>query len=49
MGMGNAFEGLVSGLILLGAMIGGVIVLVAVFVIPWLWALIKPWLHQITG
>lgn len=29
--------------------VGAALVAIVVWVVPWLWALIKPWLHQITG
>lgn len=29
--------------------LGGVIVGVCVYVIPWLWDLVKPWIHAVTA
>jgi hypothetical protein len=42
---GNMFSGLVTGMILVGVAIGGVLFVA----IPWLWRLLKPWIHAVTG
>ena len=38
-------DGLIPALLIMGAVIGIVICLV----VPWLWSLVKPFIHAITG
>lgn len=42
---GEMFKGLFTALILFGVVIGGLLFLL----IPWLWRLVKPWIHAVTG
>ena len=44
-GMGNAF---LAGL-LLAAAAGAALMAILFWVIPWIWELVKPWLHTVTG
>jgi len=39
------FRGLFTMLIVFGVAIGGVLFVL----IPWLWRLVKPWIHSVTG
>lgn len=43
------FRRMIITLVLLGAAIGGAIVALALLVLPWLWALVKPVLHAVTA
>ena len=38
----------IIGLFIAGLVIGGVVVTVIIFGIPWLWGIVKPWLHMVT-
>lgn len=40
-------DGLVPFLIFCGVLIGIAIKATVVFLVPWLWACVKPWLHAI--
>lgn len=37
------------GLVYLGIAVGVIATLLIVFVVPWIWRLIKPWLHGVTS
>ena len=41
----DAFGAFMGALIVIGIAIGGVLFVV----LPWLWHLIKPWIHSVTG
>ncbi|MDP1681075.1 MAG: hypothetical protein Q8L39_04795 [Burkholderiales bacterium] len=41
----DAFMGMFIGLIVIGIAIGGLLFLG----VPWLWHLLKPWIHTVTG
>lgn len=44
-GLGNMFAaGIVLAIIAGGALVG-----VLFWLVPWLWSLIKPWLHMVTA
>jgi hypothetical protein len=43
------FRGMIITLILVGALIGGAIVVLMLLVWPWLWAMAKPALHAATA
>lgn len=45
----NSFYGLFLGFGLICAGIGAAIFAVLFWLIPWLWTLVKPWLHAVTG
>ncbi len=42
---GDMFKGCFTALIVVSA-IGGAVV---AYVIPWLWHIVKPWIHAVTG
>ena len=47
--IGPAFEEAIKGLVIFGIAIGFVVG-AAVFVVgPWLWQIVKPWIHSITA
>ena len=48
-GIGRGIQEAIIGLVVLGGIIGCVLTFVAVFVIPWLWQFVKPWLHMVTA
>lgn len=41
----DMFRGLFTALILLGVVIGGILFIV----VPWLWRMLKPLIHSVTG
>lgn len=43
------FKGIIEQLVLIGIAIGAGVVLLVAFGIPWIWSLIKPFLHSITA
>lgn len=45
---GNMFDGLFKVIFVVGLLAGGAIVAICFFFIPWLWDVLKPWLHAIT-
>lgn len=51
--MGPGFsQGIAQGivaLIVMAFVAGGAIVAALIFGVPWLWSLLKPWLHSVTG
>ena len=51
--MGPGFSrGIAEGLILIGAILfaaGVALACLLIFGVPWLWGLLKPWLHQVTS
>ena len=44
-GIGRA----IHGLMLLCAIAGAVVMGICFWLIPWLWRMVKPWLHMVTG
>lgn len=46
---GRGLDGMFAGMMLFAAIVGGAIVAVIAWVVPWLWGFIKPWLHAITA
>ncbi len=41
----RAFTSMVVGLLVVGALIAAALI----FGVPWLWDLVKPWLHEVTA
>ncbi|SOU10853.1 hypothetical protein LMG19145_01959 [Xanthomonas arboricola pv. fragariae] len=46
---GNSFDGMIGCFATACALAGGAIFAVAFWLIPWLWELLKPWLHTVTA
>lgn len=46
---GNSLDGMFVAFGVICALIGGAIFAVAYWLVPWLWELIKPWLHMVTA
>jgi len=46
---GSGFENAFLAMVVIAVLIGMAIMAVFVWLIPWLWELIKPWLHMITA
>ena len=42
-------EGMFGGIVLVISVIAAAVTAGFIYGIPWLWALIKPWIHSITG
>lgn len=51
--MGPGFsQGIAEGLLMIGVFLfaaGVAVACLLIFGVPWLWSLLKPWLHAITG
>lgn len=43
------FTGLITGLVIAGIVIGIVIGAATSVGVPWLWGMLKPWLHAVTA
>lgn len=41
-------DGFFSGLLIAGAILGAIACAVLLYGVPWLWDLIRPWLHEVT-
>lgn len=46
---GNSLEGAFLAILVVAGVIGAAIMAAIVWLIPWLWELVKPWLHQVTS
>lgn len=46
---GSGLDGAFTALIVAAGIAGAAIMAVLFWGVPWLWALIKPWLHMVTG
>lgn len=46
---GDTLAGAFAAMLVCAALIGAAIFAVLFFGIPWLWEMIKPWLHQVTS
>ena len=46
---GRDFTEMFVTLLILAALMGAAVTLVAIHAVPWLWSIVKPWLHTITG
>lgn len=44
-GLGGAF----TAFMVVCGIIGAAIMATLIYVVPWVWDLIKPWLHMVTG
>lgn len=43
------FEGMFTAILIIAALAGAAIMAVIFWLVPWLWELIKPWLHMVTA
>jgi len=46
---GAGFDGMFTAFAIICMVIGGAIVGICFWLIPWLWSLVKPWLHVVTA
>ncbi len=46
---GNGLNGVVTATIVVAGIAGAAIMAVLFWSVPWLWSLLKPWLHTVTG
>lgn len=48
-GLGDAIAYSIVVLAIIAVVVGGLIATLLIFGLPWLWELLKPWLHAITA
>lgn len=46
---GSSLDGMFGAMVVFFMVIGAAIAGVCFWIIPWLWSLIKPWLHMVTA
>jgi len=46
---GNGLDGAFTGLMIFCGLIGAVVMSLLFWGVPWLWAIVKPWIHSVTG
>lgn len=46
---GDAISKSITAFMIICAIVGGAVVAFCAWGIPWLWSLIKPWLHMVTA
>lgn len=46
---GRSLEGMFAAMLFVVALAGAAVMAFLVWVVPWLWGLVKPWLHTLTA
>ncbi|QXF03595.1 MULTISPECIES: hypothetical protein [Xanthomonas] len=46
---GSSLDGMFIGFAIMCALVGATIFALLFWLVPWLWELIKPWLHMVTA
>ena len=46
---GSGINGAFTAMLVMAALAGAALFALLFWVVPWLWELVKPWLHMVTG